>query len=129
MKVLSLEQKRQVAEKLFAYIKDASHLRDAFVNAYAEQHQTTAAYCQNSKMTGKRPLTEMEADWCIETLWGMTTTRKIREVFALVTEATPEQFGFNVPDYLNLSDFQKFKIGLGKIAAYRKTNQSIYTVQ
>lgn len=126
MKVLSLEQKREVAEKLYAYIKDASHLRDAFLNAYAAHHQTTSHYCQHSKMNGKRPLTEMEADWCIETLWGMTTTRKIREVFAVVANSTPEEFGFNVPDYANLTDFQKFKIGLGKVVEYRKSN-SIYT--
>ena len=122
-KVLTDDQKRQLAEAIYAYLKHCDHSREAFLSEFADRFGTKADYVRTNKMTGARPLNPIEADWSIKQMWGMLTTRKIRELFKGLFNDRPETYGFHVPDYQDLSDFQKWKVGLGKIIEHKKQNQ------
>ena len=97
-KVLSAEQKVQLAGEMYEYISGIDHIRTQVLEGYADEFKTTEAYARE-QIKGRRALKEIQADWVISQIWGMVTVKKLREFFLKLFDNTPEHFGYEVPVY------------------------------
>ncbi len=101
MKILSAKEKVKLAAEMYEYISGIEYMRTQVLEGFADQFKTTEDYARQL-IKGQRKLKEPHSDWVIDTIWGMVTVRKLKELFFKLFGDAPEAFGYEVPTYEGL---------------------------